>query len=330
MERLIKTIEVPTGHICIMQGEYGLLEFVSLGDYGKEQNLKADFLGLTNEINGVQHGKLLPLEEKWVITISTRTGCQINCTFCDCPKLGPGKNATACDMFNQVMYGIDLHPEVKKTKRLNVHFARCGEPTFNGNSVLEANNVLYTTIKANRGWGYHPVISTMFPNKNNNLHSFIQKWMQFKNSVNGEAGLQISVNTTDEEQRQIMFGGNAAPLAKISATMKAILEEEGLQGRKIALNFALTNNEIDAEILMKYFDPQYFLCKLTPMHITTACKTNKLSTKEGYSKYYSYRKVENALKEKGFDVIVFIPSKEEDESRITCGNAILADGIDNG
>ena len=27
---------------------------------------------------------------------------------------------------------------------------------------------------------------------------------------------------------------------------------------------------------------------------------------------------------RGFDVIVFIPSKEEDESRITCGNAILA------
>ena len=29
----------------------------------------------------------------------------------------------------------------------------------------------------------------------------------------------------------------------------------------------------------------------------------------------------------GFDVIVFVPSKEEDESRITCGNAILADEI---
>jgi 23S rRNA (adenine2503-C2)-methyltransferase len=34
--------------------------------------------------------------------------------------------------------------------------------------------------------------------------------------------------------------------------------------------------------------------------------------------------VEEALKNEGFDVIVFIPSKEEDESRITCGNAILA------
>lgn len=31
--------------------------------------------------------------------------------------------------------------------------------------------------------------------------------------------------------------------------------------------------------------------------------------------------------EKGFDVLVFIPSIEEDTSRITCGNAILSDKI---
>jgi 23S rRNA (adenine2503-C2)-methyltransferase len=33
------------------------------------------------------------------------------------------------------------------------------------------------------------------------------------------------------------------------------------------------------------------------------------------------------LKQAGYDVIVFIPSKEEDESRITCGNAILSSKI---
>ena len=59
---------VPTGHICTMGGPHGTmggelgkkLEFLSIGDYGKEKNLKADFMGLTEEINGVPHGDLLP------------------------------------------------------------------------------------------------------------------------------------------------------------------------------------------------------------------------------------------------------------------------------
>ena len=29
------------------------LEFLTVGDYGKENNIKADFLGYTKEINGV-------------------------------------------------------------------------------------------------------------------------------------------------------------------------------------------------------------------------------------------------------------------------------------
>ena len=33
---------------------------------------------------------------------------------------------------------------------------------------------------------------------------------------------------------------------------------------------------------------------------------------------------EQPLLDEGWDVIVFIPSKEEDEDRITCGNALLA------
>ena len=58
---IIKNIKVPTGNICIANGEKGKLEFLSIGDYGKEKNLKADFLGLKDEINGVPHGDILPL-----------------------------------------------------------------------------------------------------------------------------------------------------------------------------------------------------------------------------------------------------------------------------
>lgn len=37
-----------------------------------------------------------------------------------------------------------------------------------------------------------------------------------------------------------------------------------------------------------------------------------------------YRKFEQPLVKAGWDVIVFVPSKEEDSDRITCGNALIS------
>ena len=37
-----------------------------------------------------------------------------------------------------------------------------------------------------------------------------------------------------------------------------------------------------------------------------------------------YEKFEQPLVDRGWDVIVFVPSKEEDEDRITCGNSLIA------
>ena len=69
ISKTVKNIKVPTGNICIMKGDLGELEYLSIGDYGKDKNIKADFLGFTEELNGVPSGDIEPLEEKWVITI---------------------------------------------------------------------------------------------------------------------------------------------------------------------------------------------------------------------------------------------------------------------
>lgn len=319
---VIKNVKVPTGDILIVEGEKGLLECLSIGDYGKEKNLKADFMGLTNEINGVPHGDLLPLEDKWVVTISTQYGCNSGCTFCDVPKVGRGINASFVDLVNQVDAAIALHPEVTYTNRLNLHYARMGEPTWN-KAVLRATRYINSTI--GRTHRLHPVVSTMMPKKNKNLYNFLDEWLDIKDEMNGEAGLQISINTTDEEVRKETMP-EAMTLREISDMFFDILAyREIIKGRKITLNFAITDAAIDAEWLRDLFSPRYFICKLTPMHVTNAANENGLITTNGYEQYYPYKEVEENLKNEGFDVIVFIPSKEEDESRITCGNAILSD-----
>lgn len=44
----------------------------------KENNIKANFLGLTKEINGVANTEV-DLSKKWVATISTQKGCPMEC-----------------------------------------------------------------------------------------------------------------------------------------------------------------------------------------------------------------------------------------------------------
>lgn len=320
--KIYRNMKVPTGNILIVEGEKGRLECLSIGDYGKDHNLKADFMGLTREINGVDHRDLLHLEEKWVITISSQYGCSSDCAFCDVPKVGPGINATLADLIGQVQTAMSIHPEVMWSNRLNLHYARMGEPTWNP-AVLESAKILYGNKESK--FNLHAVVSTMMPRKNKKLMSFLSSWLAIKDEANGEAGLQISINTTDDHARAVTMP-EAMTLREISDMFFDILAYREIpKGRKITLNFALTDDEINAELLRNLFSPRYFLCKITPMHKTKSADCNGLVTIDGYSKYYPYKEAEEALKAQGFDVIVFIPSKEEDESRITCGNAILSD-----
>lgn len=311
-----RRIEVPTGHILIVSGEYGDLEMLSLGDYGKEVNVKASFLGLDRTPPPVAHRSMLPLEEKWVVTVSTQYGCSMGCSFCDVPKVGPGINATFEDLVGQVEAGLSLHPEVERTERLNIHFARMGEPTFN-RSVLNA-----TIWLAGRYGGthrIHPVVSTMMPHSNGKLRDFIRSWVYIKNELlGGNAGLQLSINSTDRAEREAMFP--ALTLRQIGDVMSGLRPK----GRKFALNFAVAGYTIDPGELLKHFSPDDYMIKLTPMHKTARCVEKDIKTDGDYTTYEPYEQHEKALVEAGYDVLVFIASREEDEGRITCGNAILS------
>lgn len=323
MNNILKNIQVPTGNICVMQAEKGKLEFLSIGDYGKNSNIKADFLGITRELNGVPNGEIMPLEEKWVVTISTQYGCSMDCKFCDVPKVGKGLNATISDLDNQIVEALKLHPEVIGTKRLNLHYARMGEPTWNFEVLKNAMN-LHKLVKPYIGNSMiHPVISTMLPKNNARLIEYLQEWCDIKNyTYRGDAGLQFSINSTDNTQREEMFSGNSLSLEEISEIGKLLPDPIG---RKYALNFALADEYIiNAQRLASLFSNKKFMCKLTPLHKTKSCEQNGIETTGGYESFTPYQKAETALKNAGFDVIVFVPSYDEDLGLITCGNAILS------
>ena len=319
----MEIVQTRTGKIYVDRGRR--LEFLAVGDYGKENNIKADFLGLTKEINGVQH-KQVDLSKKWVATISTQKGCPMSCKFCDCPKYGFYGNASITDLCHQV--GTILENEdLCKTDRFNVHFARMGEPTFNVNVLNFTRDILPTLVNSYiNPRTIHPVLSTMLPSHNKELLDYLIRWCAIKNrTYQGEAGLQLSINSTDEEQRHNQFSGMSLTLNEISELAKHLPKPIG---RKYTLNFPVTKDTIlNAEELTRLFNKDDFIVKITPIHETKSAISNGFDVSNTYEDYNPYKKFELPLLELGWDVIVFIPSKEEDADRITCGNALIAGAV---
>lgn len=298
-----------------------VLEYLYVGDYGKENNIKASFLGYDKRIEKVEHQEV-NIEEKLVVTVSSQKGCPMKCNFCDCPKLGFKGNATVPELLTEIMSGIALSG-IRHGKRLNVHFARMGEPTFN-RSVITAANLVALAVNGSGDVSfdeYHPVVSTMMPKSNKFLKLFLTDWVKFGFIHGGEDGygLQFSINTLDEKKRNEMFRNKSLSLEEIG---KIIAELPVPKKRKYTLNFAVTSeSSLDVDLMNMYFDKDRCIVKITPIHKTVE------AVNEGYeivTDFDVYEKFEQPLVKDGWDVIVFIPSKEEDEDRITCGNALIA------
>lgn len=325
---MINVNKIPTGYLFTDDYSRGKLETLSIGDYGKHHNIKADFLGFTKEIFGVPNTDCMPLSEKWVVTLSTQYGCKQNCVFCDVPKLGFHGNATFDDLYKQLTSAISMFKGQSYTERLNIHFARMGEPIFNKN-VFYFSRWMYKNkrqIKIDTGLSIetlHPVLTTSLPSNFSSLEDRILEWCDIKNDLyNGQAGFQFSINSTNETQRQHMFNNKSITLEEFSLIADKMPDP---LSRKYCLNFAYASDyEVDGHKLATLFDPDKFMCKITPIHNNSACRENGIETLNGYEEYTPYRKPEESLKAAGFDVLVFVPSMDEEDGLVTCGNLVLS------
>jgi 23S rRNA (adenine2503-C2)-methyltransferase len=250
----------------------------------------------------------------------------MKCAFCDVPSIGYHGNVTTTDLWKQLLNALNVFPEVNYTDRLNIHFARMGEPTFNEEvldfaiQLAEDRRVLQEESHK-RFETIHPVVSTMVP-RHKNTFQYIQEWVDIKNRYyNGQAGLQLSINSTNEAQREEMFVCMAYDLSTISKQLENLPNP---LGRKYTLNFALAEGyKVDGKKLLQLFDPEKWMVKITPIHNNTACRTNGIATNDGYQSFTPYKRAEESCQDAGFDTIVFIPSMDEEDGCVTCGNALL-------
>lgn len=313
---MYQEIKTNTGKIFVDKERK--LEWLYVGDYGAENNIKADFLGYTKRIERVEH-KPVDFEEKLVVTMSTQKGCPMKCMFCDCHDVGFHGNCSIDDMKHMLFTAL-YESGVKSGKRLNIHFARMGEPTFNY-GVIDFSLMLREDVNKRHYFDtIHPVVSTMLPRNNKYLHQFLLDWCEDvkNNEYYGEAGLQFSINTLNNKDRDRMFNGMSLSLGEI-ARISSMLPMP--VGRKYTLNFAVTReSDLNPVTMSNLFDKRKFIIKITPIHETRAAINNNFEIIKDFDVYEQF---EQPLVAAGWDVIVFIPSQEEDADRITCGNALL-------
>jgi 23S rRNA (adenine2503-C2)-methyltransferase len=257
-----------------------------------------------------------PREEKWVLMVSTLFGCPVACRICDAGGSYQGK-LSAGEILTQIDFMVERRfPDWRiPVKNFKIQFARMGEPAFNL-AVLDVLEALPGRYDAP---GLMPSLSTIAPNS---ADEFFKRLPGIKDRyyAGGQFQFQFSIHTTDVAQRDQMI-----PVKKWSFTQMAeyshVWHRTG--DRKITLNFALVEGmPVETEVLLRYFDPDRFLIKITPVNPTTQV------VRYGYTSHidpFRPEKVQSLvdrLRISGYEVIVSIGEMEENQIGSNCGQYV--------
>lgn len=252
----------------------------------------------------------IPRDKKWVLIISTLYGCPIQCKFCDAGGWYNQKISTE-DLLAQIEFMvISRYPDRKiPVEKFKIQFARMGEPALN-DSVLE---ILQKLPKIYDAPGFLPSLSTIAPA---GREKFFDKLLEIKKELYGaNFQFQFSLHTTDIAMRDWLI-----PVKKWSFEQMASYGERWFEAgdRKITLNFALANESpLEVETLLRYFSPEKYLIKMTPLNPTYQSVKNNLTshiTRENMS----YLAVES-LRKGGYDVLLSVGEYEENNIGSNCG-----------
>lgn len=255
----------------------------------------------------------IPRNEKWVLIVSTLYGCPVHCKICDAGGSYKGR-LSAEEMIEQIDFLVkNRFPDrVITVNKFKIQFARIGEPAFNSN-VIQVLKRLPSLYEAP---GLIVCVSTIAPA---GTERFFEEMLQIKRKYyNGRFQLQFSIHTTDDKLRDWFIPATKWNFKQIARYGEEFYQDED---RKIALNFALAENvPVDADVLLKYFNPEKFIIKITPVNPTITALTNKIE---------SYIKTENenyeiieSLKCAGYEVILSIGELEENKIGSNCGQYI--------
>ncbi len=254
-------------------------------------------------------------DEKWVLILSSLSGCPIQCRFCDANSFYEGKLSTE-EMMEQVEFliGEKGREEWVHSDKFKVQFARIGEPSLNKN-VIDAIEEIDRRYEPEN---YMPCISTIAPSGRGAWFEMLKRLNHDR--FHGEFQLQFSVHSTDKKIRDHLIPTDKWSLERISGYG----EEFYVGGRKVTLNFAISReDQLDVDKLEDIFSPETFAVKVTPLNPTANAEENELVnvfTEENASRYETIQRLEDSP----FDLYLSIGDLKENEIRSNCGQILMS------
>lgn len=255
----------------------------------------------------------LSRSDKWVLLVSTMFGCPVGCAMCDAGghyqgKLSAGQILEQVDFLVQRRFPDGTVP----SKQFKIQFARMGEPALNS-AVLDVLEALPDRYQAP---GLMPSISTVAPASSSR---FFERLLEIKQTWynGGRFQMQFSLHTTDSLLRDQMI-----PVHKWSFSQMASYGERfyAPDDRKITLNFALARHApLDPGVLLRYFSPEKFLIKITPINPTYRAAEKNLTSHIDITTPGFEDETVQALRAAGYEVIVSVGNLEENQVGSNCG-----------
>ncbi len=264
----------------------------------------------------------LPRSAKWVLIVSTASGCPVKCRMCDAGSFFNGF-LSAEEILAQVdhMAAKRFGDKTIEVEKFKIQFARMGEPLLNP-AVPTALRLLPDRLNSP---GIMPCISTVAPASSGTI---MEELISIKNEYygGGRFQMQFSIHTTDIEMRDRLIPIKKMPFPDIAAFGGRFFTPGD---RKITLNFAAAKGyPINEEALLHHFDPAIFLIKITPVNPTLRARENELESLMQAGDSAGHAGLEERLTRAGYQVIVSYGEEEENAIGTNCGQ--FAGSIETG
>lgn len=207
--------------------------------------------------NSLQTSDLGSRKERWMVGVSTMSGCPVRCKFCATGKLKKSRRLTADEIVEQVMFVVNNHPEINPidSHEFKINYTRMGEPFLNIDNVKKAINI----------------ITEMWPNTHHYVSTIGVKGSDFS-WIGGNITLQFSIHSFDEEYRNWLI-----PYPK-KMTLAEIGQVRTNSALKTTLNLTLARPEdFDIKELRRLFDKDSFFIKLSPINPNDISDMNGLT-----------------------------------------------------
>jgi len=205
--------------------------------------------------NSLVDSNLGSRDDRWMIGVSTMSGCCVRCKFCASGQMKKFRNLTWQEIGDQVAFVLRKNfSRPDEAREFKINYTRLGEPFLNIDNVKKAIED----------------IDGICPNIHHYVSTIGIKGSDFS-WIKDNITLQISLHSLDETRRDEL----------IPFKNKMSLEELGnirtRSNLKTTINLTLVDEkDFDIDKLKKYFDPKYFFIKLSPINKNSFSESNGL------------------------------------------------------